>query len=345
MKTKSRLFAGIVLALSAGTAFSMQHNAEARFDDIDGMSPAENAVEQDIHFLNHKGEMVRGKRCAQDHLPEEKKAELDNAFFAYWQDKVDAPFAKAGGGVIDVYFHVIVKSAKGKKGPGSGNGGGNGGGGGGNGGGGGGGGGSVVGDVTDQQIAQQIQVLNQAYNGTGFSFNLVGVQRVNNSKWYDRCYGSAESQMKSSLAVDPATTLNIYTCNPSSGILGYATFPNSYAESSYMHGVVLLNESLPGGSAAPYNLGDTATHEVGHYLGLYHTFQGGCNDPGDYVSDTPAEASPAYGCPTGRDSCAGGGSDPILNFMDYTDDACMNQFTSGQEARMQALVAQYKPNL
>src|SRR5690606_35480382 len=69
MKTKSRLFAGIVLALSAGTVFSMQHDAEARFDDVDGMSPAENAVEQDIHFLNHKGEMVRGKRCAQEHLP------------------------------------------------------------------------------------------------------------------------------------------------------------------------------------------------------------------------------------------------------------------------------------
>ena len=203
-----------------------------------------------------------------------------------------------------------------------------------------------AGNVSDSQINAQINVLNAAYASAGYSFYLSKVTRTNNRTWFNLRQGSStENKMKSALRVSPATTLNIYSANPGQGLLGWATFPWMYAANDYRHGVVLLYSSLPGGSAAPYNLGDTGTHEVGHYMGLYHTFQGGCSGNGDYVSDTPAEASPAYGCPGGRDTCAGGGLDPITNFMDYTDDACMNTFSNGQVARMQWAQSTYRPNL
>jgi len=201
-------------------------------------------------------------------------------------------------------------------------------------------------DVTDQQIADQIAVLNGAYANTNFRFVLASTDRTNNTAWSQHTKGSAdETAMKQALAISPATTLNFYTCNIGGGLLGYATFPWNYPEDSVMHGVVCLYSSLPGGSAAPYNLGDTGTHEVGHFVGLYHTFQGGCSGNGDFVADTPAERTPAFGCPTGRNTCPSPGKDPIENFMDYTDDSCMFLFTAGQSTRMDQQMELYRPTI
>ncbi|HZI78485.1 MAG TPA: zinc metalloprotease [Vicinamibacterales bacterium] len=197
--------------------------------------------------------------------------------------------------------------------------------------------------VTTGQINNQISILNAAYATSTFSFSLVSVDHTNNSTWYTCAGGSCETQMKNALHKGGSNALNIYVNNMGGGLLGWATFPWQYASAPTLDGIVVLYSSFPGGSAAPYNLGDTATHEVGHWMGLYHTFQGGCNGQGDGVSDTPAERSPAFGCPVGRDSCRNKpGQDPITNFMDYTDDACMNDFSSGQDSRMNTMWASYR---
>jgi len=231
---------------------------------------------------------------------------------------------KAATVTIPVYYHVVNKGT-----------------------------GIANGDVPDSQIQAQLNVLNEAYAGTtggaatAFTFQLVAVDRTTNATWFNAGQGTtAERQMKSALRKGGANALNIYSTNAGGGgLLGWATFPSSYTSNPSYDGVVILYASVPGGNAAPYNLGDTGTHEVGHWLGLYHTFQGGCSSSNDYVDDTPAERSPAYGCPTNRDSCTGRryvGVDPIENFMDYTDDSCMFKFTAGQASRMSSLFSAYR---
>jgi hypothetical protein len=269
----------------------------------------------DVHFIGEDGKIVLGRRCAAPDISAELRAQVE-AEMSEFRQLFGAEASASLAWSIPVRFHVVYNPSNGE------------------------------GNISATMIDNQINVLNSAFQGTGFSFSLAGVTRTGNKKWFTGCYSSGtERQMKSALAVDPANNLNIYSCKPSGGILGYAYLPPTFPESNSRHGVVLLYSSLPGGSAAPYNLGDTATHEVGHYLGLDHTFQGGCTAPGDSVSDTPAEASAAFGCPAGRDTCAGGGADPIENFMDYTDDACMDRFSTGQTSRMQTQVSLYKPSL
>jgi hypothetical protein len=209
------------------------------------------------------------------------------------------------------------------------------------------------GNIPRTMIRQQMKVLNHAYRGksdavsddsarTPFHFNLAKVTRTTNANWFLHSdQFQYESAMKTELHEGGYETLNIYLTNLINvGLLGYAYLPEDQV--GYLDGVVMETQSMPGGSAQPYDEGDTATHEVGHWMGLLHTFDNGCNPPGDYVEDTPYEAEPQFDC-AARDSCPSQpGMDPYTNFMDYPDDACMDNFTKGQRKRMKAAWYTYR---
>ena len=197
--------------------------------------------------------------------------------------------------------------------------------------------------LSEATLKSQIDVLNETFQSTLFSFSLAGIDSTRNENWYYRVdQGTIEERdMYRALAINPLRSLNVFLAGNAS-YLGYANFP--WDSKKNFDGVVVLNTTLPGGSAANYNQGKTLTHEVGHYLGLWHTFHKGC-DVGDNVSDTPDEAVPTNGCPVGKDTCPTPGEDPITNYMDYSYDACMTQFTSGQNSRMNWAVRKYRKEL
>lgn len=210
----------------------------------------------------------------------------------------------------------------------------------------------AIGAVSDATIREQVKVLDQTFAGalggdfTGFSFKLEGITHTDNAGWfYLGISSAAEASMKAALRRGGPDTLNIYTTS-GGGYLGWATFPSWYSSNPSDDGVVIDYRSLPGGAyGASYGLGYTATHETGHWLGLYHTFQYSCTPFNDGVADTPAERIAASGCPVGQDTCVGPkhpGVDPIHNFMDYSYDSCYTQFTPGQTSRMQTAWAAYR---
>ncbi|GAA3227254.1 zinc metalloprotease [Actinocorallia longicatena] len=201
------------------------------------------------------------------------------------------------------------------------------------------------GDVSKAMLQKQLDVLDATYRGKTGGYNahvnfwIKGITRTNNKAWFTspRKY---EAAYKKKLHKGGKGTLNFYTANLGSELLGWATWPWDYKKKPKLDGVVVHYGSLPGSTIKNYNLGYSGTHETGHWLGLYHTFgrnypsQDGC-EAGDRVTDTPDESEPASGCPLiAPDTCDAPGTDPIHNFMDYSYDTCMTQFTAGQSTRL-----------
>ncbi|WGD35616.1 M43 family zinc metalloprotease [Olleya sp. YS] len=203
-------------------------------------------------------------------------------------------------------------------------------------------------NVSDQKINAQISVLNNDFRAsnndvnqvpsefaglvadTEINFTLAGTFRHANST---SAWSTNDAVKAAYPPVTPSTHLNIWVCNISGGILGYAQFPGG---PSATDGVVVLYSSLPGGSAAPYNQGRTLTHEVGHYLNLRHIWGDGRCKQDDFVADTPSSDGPNYGCPSYPTvNCRS--NDMTMNYMDYVNDDCMYMFSTGQKSRMRTI--------
>ena len=328
------------LALAFGTAVapaSAQKPAKDRVDCIDygavPKAPKGAIPRDDLHVVKRDPLKIAAARAAR---------------------QAPTAFAAAFSVVVPVHFHEIIKA--------TGNGG---------------------GDLSDARIAAQIDALNIGYAGTGFSFKLALNTETVQPQWFNlisangaepRFFrgGGKEVAMKRLLADDDPATLDVYSASLGQSLLGWAYFPSDFTAATssdygplhrYLDGVVIDFRSVPQPDGntegdtrvfpdGTYEEGDTLTHEVGHWLELYHTFQGGCTENpayngGDQISDTPAEASPNYLCPepgeAPRDSCpADPGLDPVHNFMDYSFDECLTEFTVEQAARMQLAWETYR---
>ncbi|MBT8319137.1 MAG: zinc metalloprotease [Gramella sp.] len=205
-------------------------------------------------------------------------------------------------------------------------------------------------NISDAQIASQIDVLNADFNATNgdassvpsefaglvadsdVSFTLANTFRHSNprAEW-----GTRDDMKYAYPPVSPSTTLNIWVCNIGGGILGYAQFPGGPASTD---GVVVAPQffGTTGYVSAPFDKGRTATHEVGHYLNLRHIWGDGRCKQDDFVADTPSSDGPNYGCPSYPTvNCRN--NDMTMNYMDYTNDACMYMFSEGQKSRMRTL--------
>jgi hypothetical protein len=212
-------------------------------------------------------------------------------------------------------------------------------------------------NVSLAQLQSQIDVLNQDYGGTNSDHNLTStygtvkagdlnirfvLDNVVRKSTTKSSWGTNDAMKKSGqgiAATSPTTKLNIWVCNLGGGILGYAQFPGGSAATD---GVVIDDNATgnTGTAAAPFDKGRTATHEIGHWLNLRHIW-GDATCGNDQVGDTPVHNTANYGCPAAghKSTCTGTPVEMTMNYMDYTDDACMYMFSVGQGTRMNATFA------
>jgi len=211
-------------------------------------------------------------------------------------------------------------------------------------------------NISDAQIQTQIDVLNKDYTATnsdfsstpaefasvaanvGITFELVKINRKSTTK---TSWGTTDTMKKTKRGgldpTSPTTNLNLWVCTIGGGILGYAQFPGGAAATD---GVAIDSKyfGLSGTANYPYNLGRTASHEVGHWMNLRHIWgDASCGD--DLVSDTPVAKTSNFGVPVYPyvSTCLPAHNEMTMNYMDYTDDRGMFMFTNGQKSRMSAL--------
>lgn len=255
-------------------------------------------------------------------VPDQPKAAANTPFLARMAIAPRLP----GRVNVPVYVHVIKGTHRGERSP-----------------------------AGPKRVKRMLRVLNRGFHGkeskantrTRYTFVLRKIDYTRREGWYHAfLYGPRDDRMRKTLHRGGKGTLNIYINGggpKGEPVLGWTTFPWQQHKHPRLDGVTVNWRAMPWGTLKRYHQGDTVIHETGHWMGLFHTFQGGCGRRGDMVADTPAEAEPSYACNTHRDTCKDqAGRDPVHNFMDYSWDTCMNQFTPDQVDRMDRSFAKYR---
>ncbi|KAG9601129.1 hypothetical protein KCU77_g282, partial [Aureobasidium melanogenum] len=229
--------------------------------------------------------------------------------------------AAAGPIIVDVAFHIVTTAAK-------------------------------AGTITQKMVDDQLATMNRAYKASNVQFNRIATTFTVNDAWAVGA-GNDATAMKTALRNGTYSTHNIYFMTDLTGsILGTCSLPSDIGPgtpnpSTYItDGCMIQANTMPGGNIYGFNLGMTAVHETGHWMGLLHTFEGySCTGSGDFIADTPMQSTSTDGCPSKppKDSCPTvAGVDAIHNYMDYSDDACYTDFTLDQNKRMSNMWATYR---